>query len=207
MNIGIDIDGVLTDIQGFNRRHAPRFFKRKFNRDIADENPYDIRDMFKCPENEYMAYWKRYLFIYAIFEPARKGAKTLTQKLRADNHSIYIISKRVLTCRSDFLGKFMRFLVRSWLWRNGIFYHEIIFCDNDVPDSKRTACLEKHIDMMVDDEAVNISAIAPITKVICFDTSYNRTCAGKNILRATNFDEIYSLIKNYDVRLKKQGTV
>jgi uncharacterized HAD superfamily protein len=42
MNIGIDIDGVLTDIQGFNRRHAPTFFKRMFNRDVVDENPYDI---------------------------------------------------------------------------------------------------------------------------------------------------------------------
>lgn len=194
MNIGIDMDGVLTDIQGFNRRHAPHFFKRKFNRTVADESPYDIRDIFKCPEKEYKAYWKKYLFIYAILEPARKGAKVLTRKLRAEDHAVFIISKRVFTCQNNFMGKLMRFIVRNWLWRNGIRYHEIVFCDNDVPDSKRTACLEKHIDVMIDDEAVNINAIAPIAKVICFDASYNRNCSGKNISRAKDFGEVYRLI-------------
>jgi uncharacterized HAD superfamily protein len=140
MNIGIDIDGVLTDIQGFHFKHAPRFFKKKFNRDIVDETPYDIRDIFNCTENEYIAYWKRYLFKYAITEPARKGAKLVTRKLHADGHRIYIITKRVFTCKDTFMGKLMRFIVRNWLWRNGIRYHEIVFCDNDIPNSKSTAC-------------------------------------------------------------------
>ena len=195
MNIGIDMDGVLTDIQGFNRRHAPRFFKKNYSREVADENPYDIRDIFKCPEDEYKAYWQKYLLIYAIFEPARKGAKALTRKLRADGHDVYIISKRVFTCRDDFLGKLMRFLMRNWVWRNGVECREIVFCDNDVPDSKRAACLEKRIDVMVDDEAVNINAIAPIAKVICFDASYNLGCSGENISRAHGWDEVYCLIK------------
>ena len=194
MNIGIDVDGVLTDIQGFNRRHAPPFFKRKFNCDVVDENPYDIRDIFQCPESEYMSYWKRYLFIYAIFEPARKGAKEFVRKLRAEGHSVFIISKRVLTCRNDFLGTLMRFILRNWLWRNGIHYKEIVFCDNDIPDSKHTACLDKHIDWMIDDEAVNINAIAPIARVICFDASYNRDCAGETIVRAKDFDEAYHIL-------------
>ena len=196
MNIGIDMDGVLTDIQGFNHKHAPRFFKQKYNREVADKDPYDIRDIFACPENEYQAYWKKYLLFYATFEPARKGAKTLIRKLRDDGHDVYIISKRVFTCRKDFLGKLMRFLMRFWVWRNGIKCREIIFCDNDVPDSKHSACVEKNIDVMIDDEAVNIYAIAPIAKVICFDASYNRNCSGANIHRARNWDEAYSLIND-----------
>jgi len=194
MNIGIDIDGVLTDIHGFNRRHAPPFFKRMFNRDVVDDNPYDIRDIFKCTEEEYKAYWKKHLLCYAIFDPARKGAKKIIRKLHKDGHKIYIISKRVFTCRNDFSGKLMRFIVRSWLWRNGIRYDEIVFCDNDVPDSKGTACLDKIIDVMVDDESVNIEAIAPFAKVICYDTSYNRNCEGENISRAKNWDEVAGLI-------------
>jgi len=92
----------------------------------------------------------------------------------------------------------MRIIVRNWLWRNGIRHNEVVFCDNDVPDSKRTACLEKSIDVMIDDEPVNIEAIAPIANVICFDTSYNRECAGMNILRAHDWDEVYSLIKELE---------
>jgi len=195
MNIGIDVDGVLTDIQGFNRKHAPPFFKKKFNREVVDENPYDIRDIFKCPEDEYQAYWKKYLFKYVIFEPAREDAKKTVQALCKDGHKIFIISKRVFTCRDDFMGKFMRFLMRNWLWRNGIKYDEIVFCDNDVPDSKRSACLDKQIDVMIDDEPVNIEAIAPIARVICFDTSYNRECDGEGITRVYCWGEVLEILK------------
>jgi len=204
MNIGIDIDGVLTDIQGFNHRHAPTFFKKKFGRKIVDESLYDIRDIFKCPEEEYKAYWKKYLLVYAIFEPAQKDARKTVRKLHKDGHKIYIISKRVFTCRNDFPGRLMRFIVRNWLWRNGIYCDEILFCDNDVPDSKRKACLEKNIDVMIDDEPVNIEAIAPITKVICYDTSYNRNSEGENIMRARNWDEVYLLIEGFHLINKCQ---
>ncbi|MDR2569495.1 MAG: hypothetical protein LBD23_04235 [Oscillospiraceae bacterium] len=195
MNIGIDVDGVLTDIQGFNRRHAPRFFKHEFNREVVDESPYDIRDIFKCTEDEYMAYWKKHLLRYVITEPARKGAKKLIRQLHKDGHKVFIISKRVFTCHDNVLGKLMRFLMKNWLWRNGIKYDEIVFCDNDIAHSKRTACLEKSIDIMIDDEPVNIEAIAPIAKVICWDANYNRNCEGENIMRAHNWDEVFTRIK------------
>jgi len=194
MNIGIDVDGVLTDIHSFNLKYAPPFFKEKFNRDVADESLYDIRDMFKCSESEYKSYWKKHLLKYVTTEPARKGAKKIIRKLHADEHIIFIITKRVFTCQDDFMGKLMRFLLRNWLWRNGIKYHEIVFCDNDIPDSKRTVCVEKNIDIMIDDEPVNINAIAPIAKVICYDTTYNQDCEGENVFRAKNWSEVYKLI-------------
>jgi len=78
MNIGIDIDGVLTDIHEFNLRHAPPFFKRKYDREVVNEEPYDIRDIFNCPDKEWIAYWKRYLLKYATAEPARAGAREFT---------------------------------------------------------------------------------------------------------------------------------
>lgn len=195
MNIGVDVDGVLTDLQGFHKRHAPPFFKRKFNRDAVDESLCDIRDIYRCTEDERYAYWKKYLLKYVTVEPARKGAKAFTRRLHSDGHKVFIITKRVFSSQEDFMGKLMRFLLKNWLWRNGITYDEVVFCDNDVSDSKRTACLDKHIDVMIDDEPENIEAIAPIAKVICFNTSYNQTCKGENIERATDWDEIYELIR------------
>ncbi|MCL2628664.1 MAG: hypothetical protein FWD44_08235 [Oscillospiraceae bacterium] len=195
MNIGIDVDGVLNDSHSFNLKHAPPFFKKKFNRDIVDENQYDIRDMFVCPLDEFATYWKKHLFAYTVFEPARKSAKKIIRSLRKDGHKIYIITKRVFTCREDFAGKLMRFLLKNWLWRNGIRYDEIIFCDSEIPDSKRTACTSKNIDIMIDDEQVNIDAIVSVARVICFDTCYNQQCEGENITRVYNWDEIYPLIK------------
>ena len=195
MNIGIDLDGVLTDIQKFNLKYAPPYFLNKFNRSVVDPNPYDIRDVFCCPENEYKAYWGRYLLQYAIFEPARPKAKETISKLQKDGHIIYIISKRVFTCKKNFMGLLMRTLFRNWLWRNKIPYDAIIFCDNDVPDSKKVACLENNIDVMIDDDTTNIAFIDPTTKIICYDTSYNRDCESENITRVYDWNEIYESIK------------
>jgi len=194
MNIGIDMDGVLTDIQGFNMKHAPEFFLKNFGREVVDENPYDIRDIFDCTEEEFVHYWKKHLIKYAITEPARKDAKKVVNTLRKEGHKIFIISKRVFTCRKDFLGLFMRTIVRNWLWRNGIRYEEIVFCDNDIADSKGEACKEKKIDVMVDDEITNIEAIAPVSKVICFDVSYNRGYEATNVFRAHSWQEVHDII-------------
>jgi len=196
MNIGIDVDGVLTDIHSFNLRHAPPFFKKRFNREVIDDSKLDIRDVFACPDEELSKYWRKHKFAYTVFIPARKRARKTVRALRKDGHKVYIISKRVFTCRKGFVGKFMRSTLRTWLWRKGIRYSEIIFCDSEIADSKKTACLAKDIDIMVDDEPVNIEAIAPIAKVICFDTSYNRECVGDNIKRAQNWDEVYRIINN-----------
>jgi len=194
MTIGIDIDGVLTNIHNFNMRHAPAFFKRKYDRDVVDETPYDIRDMFACSDKEWMAYWRRYLIKYATAEPARQGAREFTDKLRKDGHEIIIISKRVFSARKGFLGMFMRTMVRNWLHRNGIWHREAIFCAHDVTDIKKTICLEKNVKILIDDEPDNIYSVAEVAKVICFDTSYNKDVAGENIFRAGDFDESYELI-------------
>jgi len=194
MNIGIDIDGVLTDIQAFHFKHGTPFFKKKFSRDVVDKEHYDVREIFKCSEKEWHAYWKKHLLKYVMFEPARKEAKEIIRKLRNDGHSVFIITKRVFTCQDDFMGNFMRFIVRVWLLLNGIFYKKIVFCDNDVADSKKSACLKNHIDIIIDDEPVNIETVSSITKVICFDTSYNHGCEGENVFRARNWEEIYRLI-------------
>jgi len=194
MNIGIDIDGVLNDLQGFNQKYAPPFFKRKFGRDVADDAQCDIRDIFKCPDNEWMRYWRKYLLKYATIEPARDGAGAFVKKLVGDGHEVYIISKRAFSYRKDFLGKLMRAVVRNWLKRNGIQYSEVIFCDHDDPDSKKTACVEKLIDVLIDDDPVNIVSVAPIARVICFDATYNRECDAENTFRAKDFEEAYCLI-------------
>ncbi|MCL2227425.1 MAG: hypothetical protein FWB97_07340, partial [Oscillospiraceae bacterium] len=157
--------------------------------------PYDIRDIFGCPDKEWLAYWKRYLLKYATVEPAREGAKVFTEKLHSDGHEVIIISKRVFTANSKgFLGKIMRTLVKNWLSRNGILHREVIFCVHDDPDIKRRVCLEKDVKVLIDDEPENIISVASIAKVICFDTSYNRECEGENIFRARDFDEAYALI-------------
>ncbi|MCL2046157.1 MAG: hypothetical protein FWG88_07210 [Oscillospiraceae bacterium] len=198
MKIGIDIDGVLTDIHGFHRRHAPEYFMRKYQRMTIDDSLYDVQEMFGCPPKEFRSYWKRHWIRYVINEPARKDAGQIVRKFLDDGHTIYIISKRAYAYQKSIKGRLMRAFVRNWLYRNDINYEEVIFCDHNAPESKRAVCLEKDLDVMIDDDPENISVIAPVAKVICYDAPYNRDCRGENILRAIDWNTVYMLVSNMD---------
>ena len=198
MKIGIDIDGVLTDIHGFHRRHAPEYFMRKYQRTTIDDSRFDVQEMFGCPPKEYRAYWKKHWARYVITEPARADAGKIVRQFLDEGHTVYIISKRAYAYQNGVKGRLMRAFVRNWLRRNGINYQEVIFCDHNAPESKRRVCLEKDIDVMIDDDPENIDVIAPVAKVIIYDTLYNRHCRGENIMRAFDWNAIYRLICNME---------
>ncbi|MDR3150043.1 MAG: hypothetical protein LBT88_08580 [Oscillospiraceae bacterium] len=184
MNIGIDLDGVLTNISGFYR----------FNRELRHSELNDTRDIFHCSDELLRARWKRYLLKYSTIQPARTGARELLRKLKKDGHKVFIITKRVYTCRGGLKGRIMRLLVRGWLMRNKILFQRVVFCDSELPGSKRDACLAYRIDVLVDDEPVNIYSVPETVTPICIDARYNRSCVGENILRAKGLDETYRLI-------------
>ena len=54
--------------------------------------------------------------------------------------------------------------------------------------------MKNHIDVIIGNESVNINAIAPIAKVICFDVSYNRNCVGDNIYRVQDWHGVYRIV-------------
>ena len=206
MNIGIDIDGVLTDIHGFHARYAPPFFMRRFQRAVIDKNLFDVQQIFNCPAKEYRAYWKKYWIRYVITEPAREDAESIVCRFLSEGHTVYIISKRAFSTQNNIKGRLMRTFVRNWLRRNGIKYEEIIFCDYTVPESKKLVCLENEIDVMIDDDPENIHVIAPVAKVICYDAVYNRECEGENILRAVDWNEVYELIRKMEEIKAREST-
>lgn len=48
MNIGLDIDGCLTDIEKFHLKYGVPFFEKKFNKSIVNEYGKSIRQLFDC---------------------------------------------------------------------------------------------------------------------------------------------------------------
>ena len=62
MNIGLDIDGVLTDIEKFQKAEGQNFFEK----DISNDKGFTIQEMFNCSEQEEHDFWKKNLLKYAI---------------------------------------------------------------------------------------------------------------------------------------------
>lgn len=130
------------------------------------------------------------MYDYVTNEPSRKFASEVIQRLKEEEHEIYIVTARYATNTDTVLGSRMRSIVRNWLKEENIYYDNIIFS----PEDKLDTCKQNHIDVMAEDKVENINSISTIIPVICFDRGSNRICSGKNIHRVYNWYDIYHLI-------------
>ncbi len=194
MRIGLDIDGVLTDVQYYQVKYGSIFFKKHFNKRIVDENGYSIKEIFHCSEQDEMCFW-RYQFIkYAFFFPARSGASECIQELKRQGHQIHIISARVYADKKNFIGALMRISVRIWLHKNKIPYDTLSFCNyKQSGKEKSILCKNLKINYMVDDSLENLECLSKETCGIYYSTV--REIRNKKIEKEVhNFDELFSML-------------
>lgn len=192
MNIGFDIDGVLTDVSKFQIEYGKKFFK---NRELVNENGYSIREMFDCTKEEEYDFWKHNLLNYTINFPPRIGVAELFNKLKLEGHKIFIISSRIKSSDNDFIGKLIRKLVKQWFKKNNIPYDKIFFCSiENSPEEKSKCCIENKIDYMVEDTIANMEEIRKVTKVICFSNKYNINYT--KTLVAHDLNEVHKIINS-----------
>lgn len=182
-NIGIDIDGVLTDIESFQLKFGESFFKNKYNKDIVNRNGYTIKEIFDCTKEQEKEFWTKYLLQYSISTKAREGASAFTNKVHNQGGKIYIITSRYYTDKDNSLGKIMRFIVEEWLKANNIYYDQIIFCSDDKTD----AIKNNNIEIMFEDSAKNINDLKDLTSIVCVDANYNKSVT--DVYRINSFDE------------------
>ena len=190
MRIGIDIDGVLTDIEKWQLDVGSKYFYEKYGKALINPDSYDTKEMFGIEENLDNGFWEKHLFEYATKEPARKFAGEVISKLKQDGNEIYIITARFLANIDNDLGEKMRNIVKKWLEQYKIYYDKIIFS----PDDKVEVCKENKIDIMIEDSPKNIMQISSHIPVICYNARYNQKCAGENIIRCHSWYDIYEKI-------------
>lgn len=189
MRIGIDIDGVLTDIEQWQLDCGGKFFS-KLNKSVVNKDCYEITEIFNVSDELDSQFWNEYLYEYVTKEPSRKYASEVIKKLKDSGNEIYIVTARYLTDRNTEDGQRMRKIVIDWLEQQNIIYDKIVFA----PEDKLQICLENNIDVMIEDKAANIEKISTKLPVICFHAGYNKQCKNDNIYRVYTWYDIYNLI-------------
>ena len=195
MRIGIDIDGVLTDIEQWQLDYGSKFYFEKYGKEIQNNEGYETTEIFKVDSKLDDEFWTEYFKDYSINVDVRKFSSEVIKKLKQDGNEMYII-----TARGSFLShsaNVMLFeenknIVLEWLRKNEIEYDKIIFS----PEDKLSICLENNIDVMIEDKVDNINKISTRIPVICFHAGYNKNCKGNNIFRCYSWYDIYSKISS-----------
>lgn len=191
MNIGLDIDGCLTDIETFHLKYGVPFFEKKFNKHVVNEYGKSIRQLFNCTKKEEAKFWFTHMIQYTVKDPVREGAAEFTKWAYENGHKIHIITSRAMSTKQNCLGKLARFLVRRWLKKSGIQYEEITFCDED----KLPALKKYNVNYMVEDDPDNIMAMKDITKVICINAKCNAHLINECVCRCDSFEEVLNFMR------------
>lgn len=187
MNIGIDVDGVLTDIRYFEISKGEKFFKKN----VTNIKGLEIKDIFDVSKEDANDFWNKHMEEYATVYPARPNASLITNKLHADGFHLTIITARKYENGYTFMkpDEMPKYVV-NWLKKNDIYFDDVVF----TKESKRNAIIDNKIDYMVDDSPKNIEELSFLTKVIVYDDPSNEHMHGENIYHVKSWQEIYDII-------------
>ena len=148
MKIGIDIDGVLTDIEQWQLDYGSKFYYENYGLGIKNYKGYETNEIFDVDIKLDDEFWNKYFRDYSINVEARKFANEVIDKLKEDGHEIYIITARgsFLSHSADVMTiEENRNIVLNWLKINQIHYDNIIFS----PEDKLEICKQNNIDLMI----------------------------------------------------------
>lgn len=196
MRIGIDIDGVLTNVEQFSIDYISKYcVENNIEFNIGSSN-YHMAETFHISNAKENDFWDKYIEVYAKEERARSFASEVVKKLKEDGHEIYIVTARWLTNRDDDIGINMREIVKRWLSENEIIYDKLLF-SKESKERKLQEMKDCEINLMIEDNPQNINELSSVIPVICYDAGYNRGCIGDNIMRCYSWYDIYAKIARY----------
>lgn len=195
VTIGIDVDGVLTDLYTFQKENAIPFFMNKYNLEVKDPEAYDIKDIFACSDAQREQFWIRYIWKYCLRSKMTPHAAATVRELRKRGHKIYIITGRVHTTEKGITGKLFRWMLTNWLAKNEFEYDKIFYVsEKRSAIEKYNICISEKVDVLIDDSAENLLALKDKIKIICFDAAWNECFDDFDSCRICRFEELLKII-------------
>ncbi len=192
MRIGIDIDGVLTDIETFILDYGSKFcIESGLPLNITSQIHYNENKTFGWTDEQTTEFWNKYIIKYFTQYPVREFAKEVITKLKEEGNEIYIITARNEYGVPREYTDQIKQMTEEWLKKNEIPYDKIIYTNG----SKLPYCKGNYIEVVVEDSPINIIDIATSIPVICYNNKYNAHVNGDNITRAYSWYDVYNKIK------------
>lgn len=192
MRIGIDIDGVLTDMEKFLADYGSKYCVENNLPVNIKEIEYDEFKTFNWTEEQGIKFWNEYIIYYATKYLAREFASEVIKKLKEEGHEIYITTARNdYGVPKEYIGKMRGEIVAKWLEENEILYDKIIYTEG----SKLPYVVGNYIELMIEDSPENIKEISSKVPTFCYNCLYNKDIEGENITRVYSWYDIYDKVK------------
>lgn len=188
--VGIDADGVLTDMSKFNLEEGRKFFKKE----PVNPDAYESSEMFGISKFQKNMFGLKVLDKYCRKTPLRDDAKEVITKMSEEGAELHEITARMFTTIKGPFGGYYRRLFRNYLKDNELSFKSIQFCsETDSPRDKYMACLKLGVDVMIEDKPeVALYLAERGIKILLFDAPYNKGIEGENLIRVKSWQDCYT---------------
>ena len=190
MRIGIDIDGVLTDLYYFNQFYGQLFCLEQNWPTSFFENGYKVRDMYHWTRTQERKFYQKYYLLYLKSSDFIRPFAVQTIHDLHKYHEIIIITARKNEDIPLIEKKSMEDITEDWLQQNNFEYDSLKFGQDDKTD----IILQNDIQLMVEDSPDFFSTIDISIPILCFNEKYNQNVSGRNIYRVYNWMQIESKV-------------
>ena len=196
MRIGIDIDNVISDMDGMILQEYLKHDKTLRNTGVINDKARIRFGMFDWSKQEEEEFYYSNIEKMAENFKLISGSKETIDKLKKDGNEIYIITGRD---NGEYTNPLK--LTVNWLSKHAIYYDKLILTDAYDSHAKTIECKRCGIDIMIDD---NLDTCLDLqkhgVKVLVMNTRSNFT--NDKIDRINNWNEIYEKISNIQNNLK-----
>jgi len=191
MNIGIVLDGVLTNLEQFQFDYGSKFY---FEKEMELKNPrgYTVQEIFHKHGNYLKDYrvqkgfWDVYYEFYLLKEQPRPFAAEVIERLKRKGFGIYLFCTRTYQHFSLDEANIKQ-MTQLWLVEHGIYFDFLIFSD-----IINVELMKKYeIDLFLDHDPKTIFSLSFHLPVVCFHAKYNELCRGENIYRVFSWYDFY----------------
>jgi len=193
MNIGIDTDGVLTDLYGFNYEIGTKVLEKE----LINPSGYNLKEMYGVKKSWELFHGLKCFFTYSKDWPPREQAPEMIQQLKNDGHRLCEITARKFVTMKNPLGWYSKYLLMKWYGKYEMNFDEIIFCsEKNAPEEKLKGCMQTDCKIMIEDKPDVAELLATNgIRILLFDAPYNRKVRGVNITRVYTWEEVYEKIR------------
>lgn len=191
MNIGIRLDGVLTNLEQFQFDYGSKFY---FEKEMVLRNPraYHVEDIFwkhgnflKSTKKE-ITFWEEYYEFYLLKERARPFASDIIKRLHDSGHQITLFCTRAFWAY-PLENEKMKQITKLWLIENKIYFDFLVFSDM----INEELLMKYKIDLLIDHDPERMEQMANLIPIACFQAKYNENIKGENIYRIFSWYDFY----------------
>ena len=196
MNIGIDIDNVISNFDEELYKEYKMHDKKLRNSGVVNQNADYIRKgMFDWTDAEEKNFYINNIERIAKNLKLISNASKYINKLRKEGNKIFIISGRN---NGEYADPYN--MTKEWLNKNNVVYDKLFLTNAYEHHEKAEICLANNVEIMIDDSASVCAECSNVNiKVLLFDTKYNRK--EKNFKRVNSWKEVYEYVRGNKINV------